>query len=116
MHVTVFQETVSEEEDQVCKMSESNFLRTLELGIQFGKWILPRAQSFRSCGTVGDVGSTGKPLSLGPITTFGHLSCNTEQGTVPKCWKPSSPVVVSCPLHNQAPNPLRFSILATSGS
>ncbi|CAE7688464.1 DNAH7, partial [Symbiodinium pilosum] len=24
----------------VCKMSESNFLRTLELGIQFGKWIL----------------------------------------------------------------------------
>jgi len=24
----------------VCKMSDSNFLRTLELGIQFGKWIL----------------------------------------------------------------------------
>eukprot|EP00913_Durusdinium_trenchii_P024528 g23026.t1 len=24
----------------VCKMSETNFLRTLELGIQFGKWIL----------------------------------------------------------------------------
>ncbi|CAE7327689.1 Dnah7 [Symbiodinium sp. CCMP2456] len=36
-------------------MSESNFLRTLELGIQFGKWILPRAQSFGSCCTVGDV-------------------------------------------------------------
>lgn len=25
---------------KVCKMSETNFLRTLELGIQFGKWIL----------------------------------------------------------------------------
>ena len=24
----------------VCKLSDANFLRTLELGIQFGKWIL----------------------------------------------------------------------------